>query len=216
MTKLTRVKICGITREEDALAACELGADALGFVFYPKSPRAIELDRFQTIATKVPPFVTIVGLFVNPSAEQVQGVIDTQLCDLLQFHGDEDEAFCSQFSFPYIKAIRVKNEQAIVDGEKAFPSAKGLLFDAYDEALFGGTGKQFDWSLLAKMKSQVVKPVIVAGGLTADNVAESIQHLMPWAVDVSGGVEAEQDGKQLKGIKSREKISAFISEVKGV
>lgn len=203
----TRIKICGITRPEDAQAAIEAGADAIGLVFYAPSPRAVDITQAQKIAAVVPPFVTITALFVNPSAEEVQKVLDSVRIDLIQFHGDEDEHFCEQFNTSYIKAIRVRQTQDVVANSLRFPSALAFLLDSFKVGVPGGTGETFDWSLIPKESS---KPIILAGGLTADNIALAIQQVQPFAVDVSGGVEAA------KGIKDPSKIQAFINEVNRV
>lgn len=203
----TRIKICGITRPEDAKAAIEAGADAIGLVFYAPSPRAVNIAQAQEIAAVVPPFVTITALFVDPSREEVQKVLDSVRIDLIQFHGDEDEHFCEQFNTSYIKAIRVRQTQDVVANSLRFPSALAFLLDSFKAGVPGGTGETFDWSLIPKESS---KPIILAGGLTADNIALAIQQVQPFAVDVSGGVEAA------KGIKDPSKIQAFINEVNRV
>ncbi|HUH57193.1 MAG TPA: phosphoribosylanthranilate isomerase [Pseudomonadales bacterium] len=203
----TRIKICGITRPEDAQAAIEAGADAIGLVFYAPSPRAVDITQAQKIAAVVPPFVTITALFVNPSAEEVQKVLDSVRIDLIQFHGDEEEHFCEQFNTSYIKAIRVRQTQDVVANSLRFSSALAFLLDSFKAGVPGGTGETFDWSLIPKESS---KPIILAGGLTADNIALAIQQVQPFAVDVSGGVEAA------KGIKDPSKIQAFINEVNRV
>lgn len=203
----TRIKICGITRPEDAQAAIEAGADAIGLVFYAPSPRAVDITQAQKIAAVVPPFVTITALFVNPSAEEVQKVLDSVRIDLIQFHGDEEEHFCEQFNTSYIKAIRVRQTQDVVANSLRFSSALAFLLDSFKAGVPGGTGETFDWSLIPKESS---KPIILAGGLTAENIALAIQQVQPFAVDVSGGVEAA------KGIKDPSKIQAFINEVNRV
>lgn len=200
----TRVKICGITRPEDAQAAVNAGADAIGLVFYAPSPRAVTLEQAQNIAAVVPPFVTITALFVNPTHAEVQKVLDSVRIDLIQFHGDEDEHFCEQFNTSYIKAIRVRQAQDVVAHSLRFPSALAFLLDSYKPGVPGGTGESFDWSLIPEQTS---KPIILAGGLTVDNVAVAIQQVQPFAIDLSGGVEAE------KGIKDASKIEAFMNEV---
>lgn len=200
----TRIKICGITRPKDAKAAVAAGADAIGLVFYAPSPRAVTIEQAKSIAAVVPPFVTITALFVNPSSVEVQKVLDSVRIDLIQFHGDEDEHFCEQFNTSYIKAIRVRQTQDVVENSLRFPSALAFLLDSYKAGVPGGTGETFDWSLIPQQSS---KPIILAGGLTADNVAIAIQQVQPFAVDVSGGVEVE------KGIKDVSKIQAFINEV---
>ena len=200
----TRVKICGITRPEDALTAVKAGADAIGLVFYGPSPRCVSLEQAQAIAQVIPPFVTITALFVDPTAEEVQKILDSVRIDLIQFHGDENEHFCEQFNTPYIKAIRVRNTQDVVANRLRFPSALAFLLDSFKPGVPGGTGETFDWSLIPQ-ESQ--KPIILAGGLTAENIATAIQQVSPFAVDVSGGVEAT------KGIKDASKIQEFMNEV---
>lgn len=200
----TRVKICGITRPEDALTAVKAGADAIGLVFYGPSPRCVSLEQAQAIAQVIPPFVTITALFVDPTAEEVQKILDSVRIELIQFHGDENEHFCEQFNTPYIKAIRVRNTQDVVANSLRFPSALAFLLDSFKPGVPGGTGETFDWSLIPQ-ESQ--KPIILAGGLTAENIATAIQQVSPFAVDVSGGVEAT------KGIKDASKIQEFMNEV---
>ncbi|WP_130907718.1 MULTISPECIES: phosphoribosylanthranilate isomerase [unclassified Pseudomonas] len=201
-----RSKICGITRIEDALAAVEAGADAIGFVFYAKSPRAVTLEQARSIIKALPPFVTTVGLFVDASHAELAEILDAVPLDLLQFHGDETAAQCEGWRHPYIKALRVKAGDDIAVACDAYPSASGILLDAYVEGIPGGTGEAFDWSLIPQALS---KPIILAGGLTPDNVAEAVARVRPYAVDVSGGVEAS------KGIKDHAKIHAFIKAVAG-
>jgi phosphoribosylanthranilate isomerase len=200
----TRIKICGLTRNEDVDAAVKLGADALGFVFYPPSPRAVNLEQAQALTARVPAFVTVTALFVNPTVEEVQSVLDGARIDLLQFHGDEDDGFCRQFQKPYIKAVRVRQASDMVEACVRFPGALSLLLDSYKPGVPGGTGETFDWSLVP---TNLNKPIILAGGLESANVADAIRLLKPFAVDVSGGVE------MAKGIKDASKIEAFIREV---
>ncbi|MEZ1319590.1 phosphoribosylanthranilate isomerase [Pseudomonas fluorescens] len=200
-----RSKICGITRTEDALAAVQAGADAIGFVFYPKSPRAVTFQQARDIIKALPPFVTTVGLFVNTSRCELGELLDAVPLDLLQFHGDEVVADCDCWHRPYIKAVRVKAGDDIAAACRAFPSASGILLDTYVEGVPGGTGEAFDWSLIPQGLS---KPIILAGGLTPDNVAAAIAQVRPYAVDVSGGVEAS------RGIKDHAKIQAFIEAVR--
>ena len=204
---MTRIKICGITRTEDALAAARLGAHAIGLLFYAGSPRCITLAKALEIVRALPPFVTPVALFVNPTIAEVQNVLATFPVGLLQFHGDEDEAFCSQFSFPYIKAIRVGPDTDLVQCAVDFRSAQALLLDAQVAGSFGGTGKTFDWRLIP---ASVDLPIILSGGLNAQNVAHALNSVKPWAVDVSSGVESA------KGIKDARKIAAFIHEVRSL
>ena len=199
-----RVKICGITREEDAKAAVESGADAIGLVFYSKSPRYVDLTSAHKIACAVGPFVTVVGLFVNASIDQVNEVIDAVELDLLQFHGDEDEAYCAQFHMPYIKAIRMYPGLDVTDVMADYPSARGFLFDAWNKDKYGGTGETFEWQRLSGLDET---PYILAGGLNPDNIGEAVATARPYAVDVSGGVEVSP------GIKSSELIQQFIDGV---
>ncbi|MAD43904.1 MAG: phosphoribosylanthranilate isomerase [Oceanospirillaceae bacterium] len=200
----TRIKICGLTRPEDAVAAVNAGADAVGLVFYAPSPRAVDIDTARAVVTAVPPFVSVTALFVNPEPDEVQKVLDSVRIDLLQFHGDEDDDFCSQFQHPYIKAIRVRQASDVVASCMRFPGALAILLDSYKPGVPGGTGETFDWSLVPE---ELPKPIILAGGLSADNLETGIQTVRPYAVDVSGGVEAS------KGIKDHGKITEFVNEV---
>jgi len=200
----TRVKICGITRLEDALAAVRAGADALGFVFYPASPRYVDPAVAGLIIRQLPPFVTSVALFVNESAEQVCAVMDQTGVDLLQFHGDESPEFCAQFNRPYFKALRMSPDIDVVAETKRFASSRAILLDAYRPGVPGGTGEAFDWE---RIPSDIDKPLILAGGLDQSNVAKAISQVKPYAVDVSGGVEAA------KGLKDSSKITSFMNEV---
>lgn len=202
---VVRSKICGITRIEDALAAVAAGADAIGFVFYAKSPRAVSAGQARAIIAALPPFVTTVGLFVNASACELNETLDAVPLDLLQFHGDETAEQCEGFHRPYIKALRVKAGDDIAAACAAYKSASGILLDAYVEGIPGGTGQAFDWSLIPQ---DLNTPIILAGGLTVDNVAEAIARVKPYAVDVSGGVEKS------KGIKDHVKIQAFMKTVR--
>ena len=200
----TRVKICGITRLEDALVAVDLGVDALGLVFYAPSPRNVTIATAADVARQIPAFVSVVGLFVNAEPSFVEEVIANVGLSLLQFHGDETPEDCERFGLPYIKAIRVKADTNLVQYARDFTSAKALLLDTYTEGVAGGTGQMFDWNLIP---SALPKPVILAGGLQANNVAQAIRQVKPYAVDVSGGVEAT------KGIKDAQKIAAFMQQV---
>ncbi len=202
----TRVKICGITRVEDARAAIDSGADALGLVFYSKSPRYVELSVAANIARTIGPFVTIVGLFVNADAAQVRETVKTVGLDLLQFHGDEDEAYCAQFGMPYIKAIRMSPGLDIKEVVAKYPSARGFLFDAWNKDKYGGTGETFEWQRLSRLKESADRDIsfILAGGLTPENIGQAVAEVKPYAIDVSGGVE------QSPGIKSPELIQQFI------
>ena len=209
MTRITRtrIKICGITREQDVLTVARSGADALGLVFYEKSPRHVGLQQAAKLARSVPPFVTVVGLFVNPSTEFVHEVLSKMPLDVLQFHGEETPDFCQQFGKPYLKAIRVKAGVDLLQCASRYADAQGLLLDAFIEGTHGGTGESFDWSIIPH---DLPLPVILSGGLHAGNVADAIKQVRPYAVDVSSGVEAS------KGIKDAAKIAAFINEVKRI
>ena len=201
----TRIKICGITRVEDARAAAKLGADAIGLVFYAPSPRNVGVDAAQAIVASLPPFITAVGLFVDPARDQVETVLQHCSLGLLQFHGDEAPAFCSGFGLPYIKAARVRADSDLVQYLTPYHAAQGWLLDAYHDRLYGGSGESFDWKLIPR---DLARPVILSGGLTPDNVVAAVRQVRPWAVDVSSGVEAA------KGIKDAAKIAAFIAGVK--
>jgi phosphoribosylanthranilate isomerase len=201
----TRVKICGITRVEDALSAANAGADAIGLVFYAASPRSVTIEQAQKIVAALPPFVSVVGLFVNAAKAEIESVLSQVKLDILQFHGDETPTDCEQINMPYFKAIRVKPDTNLLQYALEFKSAKALLLDAFSDTAYGGTGQQFDWNLIPpKLVKALTKPVILAGGLTSENVAQAIQQVQPYAVDVSGGVELA------KGIKDAAKIAAFM------
>ena len=200
-----RVKICGITNLEDALHACEEGADALGFVFYPPSPRYISPEQANAIVEKLPPFVTPVALFVNASEEQVAQVVSQNSRWLIQFHGDEVESDCVKYDRPYLKALRMKDGVDIKAQAESFPSALAILLDAYKPGVPGGTGESFDW---AAIPNQMPKPIVLAGGLSPENVKLAVKATKPYAVDVSGGVELS------KGIKNKFKVKEFISGAK--
>ncbi len=199
----TRVKICGITRRQDAEFAVEMGADALGLVFYSPSPRAVSLAQAKEIVNGLPPFVSIVALFVDAAPDEVYACIKDLPMVILQFHGDESVEYCEQFGRPYLKAIRVQAGTDLVQMANEYGSASAILLDSYQPGVPGGTGKVFDWSLITTIN----KPLILAGGLSVDNVASAIKQVQPYAVDVSGGVE------QAKGIKDKQKITAFMQEV---
>ncbi len=200
----TRVKICGITRVEDAVSAVNAGADAIGLVFYAQSPRFVTIEQAQKIVAAIPPFVSVVGLFVNAPKTEIESISSQVHLDILQFHGDETSSECEQIKLPYYKAIRVKADTNLLQCEVEFNSAKALLLDAHSESAFGGTGQTFDWNLIPK---NMTKPVILAGGLTAENVGLAIKQVQPYAVDVSGGVEST------KRIKDVAKIAAFMRGV---
>ena len=202
----TAVKICGITRVEDALAAARLGARALGFVFHADSSRNVAPQRAADIVRGLPPFITAVGLFVNADAGDVERVLAQVPLDLLQFHGEETPEFCARFGAPYIKAARVRAGLDLLQYARDYRAARGLLLDAFAAGAHGGTGTVFDWSLIPR---ELPLPVILSGGLTPENVAGAIRRVRPWAVDVSSGVEAAP------GIKDTRKIAAFMKEVRG-
>ena len=212
----TRVKICGITRADDGLAAARAGADAIGFVLWPGSPRVVTIDAARAIAATIPPFVTIVGLFVDPTADHVRSALAEVPLDLLQFHGAEAPDFCRAFGRPYVKAVPVPanaTEVDLLEYAARYPDACGLLFDAPPSGgLPGGTGQTFDWHALPR---DLPRPLVLSGGLTAANVGVAIRRMRPWAVDVSSGVEAiGADGKPVRGRKDPARILAFIEAVR--
>ena len=200
----TRVKICGITRVEDALMAVNAGADAIGLVFYASSSRYVTILQAQRIVAALPPFVSVVALFVNATTIEIETTLAQVRIDIVQFHGDETPAQCQQIKLPYYKAIRVKADTNLLQYALKIETAKALLLDTYTEAAFGGTGQVFDWNLIPK---NMTKPVILAGGLVPENVALAIRQVKPYAVDVSGGVE------QSKGVKDAAQIAAFMQAV---
>ncbi len=204
----TRIKICGITRPGDGRAAAEAGADAIGLVFYPPSPRYLSTERALEIRDALPPFVQTVALFVNPDAAQVAQVIGRVRPAMLQFHGEETPQFCAQFGMPYLKACRVKRGTNagvdLLEYLQPFSSAAAWLLDSYVEE-YGGVGERFDWSIVPR---RLERPLILSGGLASGNVAEAIRRVRPWGVDVSSGVESA------KGTKDSAKIAAFIAEVR--
>jgi phosphoribosylanthranilate isomerase len=200
-----RVKVCGITRIEDAEAAIQSGVDAIGFVFWNKSARNIDPESAGRISALIPPFVCTVGVYVDPDAAWVKETARAAKLNLLQFHGNESPDFCNQFSQPYIKAIRVKSDTDLLQYAERYRTAKGLLLDTFTEGMPGGTGHVFDWHLIPE---NLPVPFILSGGLNPDNVAMAIKQTKPWAVDVSSGVEAA------KGIKDKNKIIAFMQGVK--
>jgi phosphoribosylanthranilate isomerase len=200
----TRVKICGITRNQDLASAAAAGADAVGFVFYPESPRFLPMAGAAALLEQLPPFVTSVGLFVDPDPAFVWEVLAAVPVDLLQFHGDETPEFCELFGRPYIKTARMRPGFDLIEFARAYTSARGLLLDAHVEA-YGGIGQGFDWSLVPE---KLPLPVLLAGGLMPESVGTAIEQLKPWGVDVSSGVELS------RGIKDANKIAAFIAAVK--
>jgi len=204
---VTRIKYCGMTRVEDALLAARLGADAIGLVFTARSRRRVELSQARAIRQALPPFVTAVALFMDDDAALVHEVIRVVQPDLLQFHGQEDDAWCAQFDRRYLKAIAMGEGAAALPRLHDYPRAAGLLLDGHGLGEAGGSGRAFDWS---RMPSDLTQPLILAGGLNPDNVAEAIRIARPWAVDVASGVEVSP------GIKDAAKMAAFIAAVRHV
>lgn len=203
----TRIKICGITREEDALAVVDSGADAIGLVFYSASPRAVTVDRAAALAAVIPPFVSVVALFVDEPAESIERILHSVPIDLIQFHGDESAEFCRQFNRPWIKALRVRPSVDIAQECRNYQGARGVLLDSWQPGVPGGTGTSFDWQL---PPAHLPLPIVLAGGLHEHNVGDAIRTLRPAAVDVSGGVESSP------GIKDAGRIQRFIAAVRAV
>jgi phosphoribosylanthranilate isomerase len=203
-SRRTRVKICGITRIEDALAAARAGADAIGLVFYPQSPRAVTIDMAQAICAALPPFVSTVGLFVDADPAAVKAMLQRVPLDLLQFHGTETPAYCAAFERPFLKALRMRDAIDVEAVRAQYSAARALLLDTYRPGVPGGTGAAFDWQ---RVPRTLATQIVLAGGLTPDNVGAAIAQARPFAVDVSGGVESAP------GIKSAERIQAFIAAV---
>jgi phosphoribosylanthranilate isomerase len=213
----TRVKICGITRIDDALAAAAAGADAIGLVFWPGTPRCVDVGRAREIAEALPPFVTKVALFVDPAPVDVRAVLAAVPIDVLQFHGDEPRALCSAFARPYLKAVHVKDGVDLLEYAARYEDAAGFLFDTFRAGdLPGGTGPTFDWSRLAPaVRAALRAPLILSGGLDPSNVGDAIRAVRPWAVDVSSGVEERgSDGKPRHGKKDAALIAAFVKGVR--
>jgi len=203
----TRVKICGITRCEDAQLAVDAGADAIGLVFYEKSPRFVSNRQAAEICQLIPAFVSRVALFKDAEQAEVESVLSQVDIDLLQFHGSETPGYCEQFNRPYIKAIGMKgiehDADFLISSAETFWSAKALLLDGHAPGEAGGSGESFDWSAI----SAIDKPVVLAGGLTVENVRQAIDLVHPYAVDISSGVESSP------GIKDKDKIAAFMEQV---
>ncbi len=200
-----RTKVCGFTRPQDAAAAAALGVDAIGLVFYAPSPRHVTIEQAQAIIAVLPPFVSVVALFVNPTVDEVQQVLAACAIDVLQFHGEESPAFCRSFQRPYLKAVRVRPGMDLAAYAANYHDARGLLTDAFVEGAHGGTGAVFDWTLIP---AKLPLPLILSGGLDAANVADAVRRVKPAAVDVSSGVEAG------KGIKHPERVAAFLAAVR--
>ncbi len=200
----TRVKVCGLTQVDNARQVAQTGVDSIGLVFYSPSPRAVSIEQAVAICQVLPPFVSVTALFVDEAVEQVEQVLKQVPIDLLQFHGDESADYCRQFGKPYLKALRVRPGLDLMQQAQTYHDARGLLLDAYKAGVPGGTGETFDWQLI---DPELPLPVVLAGGLTADNVADAITQVQPQAVDVSGGVESA------KGIKDIESVKYFIEEV---
>ena len=201
----TRIKFCGMTRQQDIQTAIALGVDALGFVFVESSARNIDIETAMSLTQKIPPFVVKVGLFMNSQATEIENVINNVKLNLLQFHGDEEEPFCKQFGMPYLKAVPMASTLSLSEFCQAYSSATGFLLDSHAKGEMGGSGKQFSWR---KIPENIDKPMILAGGLSAENVAEAIRIVRPYAVDVSSGIETS------KGIKDPVKMRQFVKEVK--
>ena len=201
---MVKIKICGFTDAENAQQAALTGIDAIGLNFYAKSPRHVNIDSAREIVAALPPFVNKVGLFVNANPSLIDEVLCEVALDTLQFHGDESPSDCAQYEMPFIKAIRVSPEVDLIKTANEYSQAGALLLDTYQSDFYGGSGKSFDWSLA---KIELDLPIILAGGLTPDNVSAAIDIAQPYAVDVSSGVESA------KGLKDIDKIRAFISNV---
>jgi phosphoribosylanthranilate isomerase len=213
----TRVKICGITRVADGVAAARAGADAIGLVFWAGTPRRVAFDQARAIAGALPPFVTRVGLFVDPEPDEVRAALAAVPLDALQFHGQEDAALCRSFGRPYLKAVPVREGVDLLECVALFDDAAGLLFDAFSPGdLPGGTGQAFDWSRLSgELRARMRAPLVLSGGLDPDNVARAIRTVKPYAVDVSSGVEErDADGRPRRGYKDAARIAAFMQGVR--
>ena len=201
----TRVKICGITSERDALAAVEAGADAIGLVFYPPSPRAVDTERALSVVRRLPPFVSVVGLFVDAAPEEIHRVLENVPIDILQFHGEETPQVCAGYGRPYIKAIPMREGVDLHRATETYQAASGLLLDTYRQGQPGGTGVRFDWD---RIPATLAPRIILAGGLNPSNVETAVRRVGPYALDVSGGVERE------KGVKDPAKMAAFMRGVR--
>ena len=202
-----RIKICGLTRPEDARCASGLGVDAIGLNFYPPSPRHVSLPVARAVRARIPAFVTSVAVFVNPDPDEVRRVIAEVGVDMLQFHGTEPASLCESFGLPYLKAVGMRDGVDLAKAAREHPAAAGLLLDVHDTERWGGTGRTFDWSAV---KGGIDRPIVLAGGLAPENVEEAIRRVRPFAVDVCGGVEAAG------GVKDRARLEAFVEGVEGV
>ena len=198
---MTKVKICGFTEPNNARDAALAGVDAIGLVFYDKSPRNVDIHSAQKIIEALPPFINRVGLFVNANPSVIDEILCEVPLDTLQFHGDESVLDCAQYQMPFIKSLRVKPDTNVKEIAENFSSASALLLDSFSPSSYGGTGESFDWSLACV---KISLPIILAGGLTVDNVADAIKQVNPYAVDASSGVESAP------GVKDIDKIEAFI------
>ncbi len=201
----TRIKICGITRIDDARAAIAVGVDAIGLVFYPRSPRCLDIERARSIVDQLPPLVTVVGVFVNQTIKQVREIADRASLDILQLHGDETPEQCCRYGQPYIKGVRMRDDVDLTATARAFSDCRGLLVDTYKPGIEGGTGETFSWK---RIPATMTKPVILAGGLTPANVGEAIKTVRPFAVDVSSGVE------KTPGVKEAREIERLVKAVR--
>lgn len=204
------IKICGITRAEDAHAAAALGVNAIGLVFYARSPRAVTAHRAEAVLADVSKSLEVFALFVNPGREEVEAVLRVRRIDHLQFHGEESAAFCESFGLPYMKAFRVQSATAVLSDLESYGSAERILLDSYEKNMPGGTGKTFDWLQAKTIRSQAMQPVVLAGGLRPDNVCNAIATVRPFGIDVSSGVEASP------GVKDLEKLRSFVEGVRSV
>ena len=204
------IKICGVTRNRDALLAAELGADAIGLVFYANSPRALVATQISSVVANVPGSISVIGLFVNPTREEVEVVLSTGLVDVLQFHGEEDEEFCNSFDRPYLKAFQVKDLQSLDSTLSEYRTATYILLDSYSVEKMGGTGQKFDWSIGENIVQNLDQKVVVAGGLKPENIRDAVIKMSPFGVDVSSGVESSP------GLKDAEKLRKFIEGARSV
>lgn len=211
MTHRTRIKICGITSAHDAGVAAAAGADAIGFICYPPSPRHVAPDAIAAIGTSAGPFVTRVAVFVNPEAAYVREVLATGCVDALQFHGDEPAGFCASFARPWLKVARMKPGLDLLNYLAPYSGANGWLLDTFRDDRYGGVGAAFDWE---RIPAGLARPLVLSGGLDCDNVGQAVRRVRPWAVDVSTGVELERDGRIQKGVKDAARIRRFVAEVR--